>query len=430
MNHEHALEAGTLLVDDYAIKRLIGAGGFGLTYLADEIALARPVTIKEFFPTQYAMRSKSLDASPRSDEAREDFQWGLERFIDEAKILAQFDHPNIVSVYRYFRANSTAYMVLQFEEGESLLSWLGKPAKAPRQDDIDAILPPLLDALSLIHTNDFLHRDIAPDNIIVRPDETPVLIDFGAARGEIARQTQTISALVKPGYSPYEQYAENGERQGPWTDIYALAATLYHLVSGKRPPDAPSRMVKDDYVSALDSATANRYRKSFLQAIDHGLKLDIDQRPQSIPEWRSALLAKDQNGPRIYSNKISVIGKRNTARDVKSKHVSQWFGLVKRETAVANLPPTVVPPPPDDPGSVGRFAAFFESLNKDSASAGGLQASQSTAQVQQEVTATKATPVSTTSTHQQPWIPTLWVTARFVIGMLIAAYLIELQMTL
>ena len=249
-----ALPSGTELVGDYRIERVLGAGGFGVTYLADEIALARLVTIKEYFPSDIAARTEGIEAAPRSQDCAGDYRWGLDRFIEEAQTLAKFNHPNIVRVYRYFRANNTGYMVLHFEEGQSLKAWLKALGRAPRQKELDAIIAPLLDALELIHKSDFLHRDIAPDNIIIRKTGDPVLIDFGSARGEIASHTKTVSALVKPGYSPYEQYAETSRRQGPWTDIYALGATLYHAVTGKRPPDAPSRMVNDELVPAREAA--------------------------------------------------------------------------------------------------------------------------------------------------------------------------------
>src|SRR5262249_9913961 len=265
-----ALPDGTELVGDYRIRRVLGAGGFGITYLADEMALARLVTIKEYFPAEFAARSTTSEASPRSRDCAEDYQWGLERFIEEAQTLARFVHPNIVRVYRYFRANNTGYMVLHFEEGGSFKSWLKNLKRAPRQAELDDILNPLLDALETVHKGDFLHRDIAPDNIIVRKDRTPVLIDFGSARGEIASHSKTVSALVKPGYSPYEQYATTSSKQGPWTDIYAMGATLYHAVAGKRPPDGPSRMVNDEYVPAR-AVTLSSYRPSFLSPINKSL---------------------------------------------------------------------------------------------------------------------------------------------------------------
>lgn len=287
-----ALPSGTVLVGDYRIERVLGAGGFGITYLATEMALARLVTIKEYFPSDIAARDGNIEAVPRSRDCSGDYKWGLDRFIEEAQTLAKFDHTNIVRVYRYFRANNTGYMVLHFEEGKSLKGWLQSLGRAPRQKELDAILGPLLDALELIHKSDFLHRDIAPDNIIIRTAGDPVLIDFGSARGEIASHTKTVSALVKPGYSPYEQYAETSHKQGPWTDIYALAGTLYHAITGKRPPDAPSRMVKDDLMPAREAALSS-YRAGFLKAIDKALTLAVEKRPQTIAAWRQDLFVPD-----------------------------------------------------------------------------------------------------------------------------------------
>ncbi|MFM9850798.1 MAG: WD40 repeat domain-containing serine/threonine protein kinase [Hyphomicrobiaceae bacterium] len=284
-----ALPTGTMLADDYRIERVLGAGGFGITYLAEEQPLARRITIKEYFPADYAARDGAIDASPRSQDCAGDYTWGLDRFLEEAQTLARFDHPNIVRVYRYFRANKTGYMVLHFEEGQSFKSWLKSLGRAPRQNELDRIIAPLLDALELIHNADFLHRDIAPDNIIIRKDGSPVLIDFGSARGEIAQHSMTVSALVKPGYSAYEQYATTSRQQGPWSDIYSLGATLYQAVTGKRPPDAPSRMITDEMVPARDAALSS-YRPTFLAAIDKALKLEISQRPKSIALWRKELL--------------------------------------------------------------------------------------------------------------------------------------------
>ena len=241
MTNLAALPVGTRLADDYRIERVLGAGGFGITYLAEEVPLARMVTIKEYFPVDFAVRDNRQAAQPRSEDCTGDYQWGLERFLDEARTLARFDHPNIVRVYRFFREANSGFIVLHYEDGKSFKAWLKGLGRAPRQHELDRVVPPLLDALALLHASDFLHRDIAPDNIIIRSDGSPVLIDFGSARGDIAQHSRTVSALVKPGYSPYEQYATNARQQGPWTDIYSLGATLYQAVTGKRPPDAPSR---------------------------------------------------------------------------------------------------------------------------------------------------------------------------------------------
>jgi len=335
-----ALPNGTELVGDYRIERVLGAGGFGVTYLADEIALARLVTIKEYFPSDIAARNGGIDAVPRSHDCAGDYRWGLDRFIEEAQTLAKFDHSNIVRVYRYFRANNTGYMVLHFEEGQSLKAWLKGLGRAPRQKELDAILEPLLDALELIHKSDFLHRDIAPDNIIIRKAGDPVLIDFGSARGEIASHTKTVSALVKPGYSPYEQYAETTRQQGPWTDIYALGGTLYHAITGKRPPDAPSRMVKDELVSAREAALSS-YRAGFLKAIDKALALTVDARPQSIAAWRNDLFAPDP----VRTSWIGRTARRKGNREERPQ-APQLEEAVAAPAVAATVP---VAPPPEPP---------------------------------------------------------------------------------
>lgn len=359
-----ALNSGTELVGDYRIERVLGAGGFGITYLAVETALDRHVTIKEYFPSDFAARTSTSDAAPRSQDCASDYRWGLDRFIEEAQTLAKFTHPNIVRVYRYFKANNTAYMVLHFEEGQSLKAWLKGLNRAPRQKELDAIVAPLLDALETIHAGDFLHRDIAPDNIIIRKDGTPVLIDFGSARGEILAHSKTVSALVKPGYSPYEQYAETSRQQGPWTDIYALGATLYHAVTGKRPADSPSRMVKDELVPAREAAVS-AYRAGFLGAIDHALALKTDKRPKSIAAWRGALLAPDPEKPGWFAKADAPPAK--AAKPAKPATPRQ---------AVKKQDPATVPPPPDAPGLKGGLLDFIEGLKQRSDPENGAKAPQ------------------------------------------------------
>jgi serine/threonine protein kinase len=360
-----ALPDGTELVGDYRIKRVLGAGGFGITYLADEMALARLVTIKEYFPAEFAARSTTSEASPRSRDCAEDYKWGLERFIEEAQTLARFVHPNIVRVYRYFRANNTGYMVLHFEEGGSFKAWLRGLKRAPRQPELDRILKPLLEALETVHAGDFLHRDIAPDNIIIRKDGSPVLIDFGSARGEIATHSKTVSALVKPGYSPYEQYATDGRRQGPWTDIYALGATLYHAVSGKRPPDAPSRVVNDEYVPALAAALSS-YRSGFLAAIDKALRLEVGERPQSIAQWRDELLAPDPKRDRGRLNLGRALERLRTGEPARSSPPEQLQGSEKPQPLSHSPAPTSnrVPAPPDAPQPKGQLLDFIDALKR------------------------------------------------------------------
>ncbi|MFO1170202.1 MAG: serine/threonine-protein kinase [Hyphomicrobiaceae bacterium] len=357
MDNLLALPVGTMLASEYRLERVLGAGGFGITYQATDLPLNRSVAIKEYFPSDFAAREGSRNVRSKSAGHSEDYRWGLDRFISEAKTLAKFDHPNIVKVYRSFQENNSGYMVLQFEEGRSFKSWLDSLGRAPSQAELDQILAPLLDALQVIHAQDFLHRDIAPDNIIIRADGSPVLIDFGSARGELAQSSRTVSALVKPGYSPFEQYAITGKQQGPWTDIYALAATLYHAVTGARPADSPTRITLDELKSA---ATAARiaYRPAFLAAIDQALRLKVEERPASVAVWRSALFAADaaKKGaeikpfPKAAMAKTRAIGKEEVPapRKLGKKAAAkpEPVAAAPAVTVEAAAAPVIAPPAP------------------------------------------------------------------------------------
>jgi tRNA A-37 threonylcarbamoyl transferase component Bud32 len=281
------LEPGTTL-QQYRIVKVLGSGGFSVVYLAQDQMLEKLFAIKEYFPERFAQRSR---ASVRANaSSADDFIWGKERFKEEAQVVGRFDHPNIVQVIQIFEANNTAYMVLEYLPGRDFKAWLDEIDGPPSQAELDAMVGPILDALEVIHHNDLLHRDVAPDNIYIRNDSTPVLLDFGSAKEAIGQRTRTVSAVVKEGYSPAEQYSTRGSGQGPWTDIYALAATLYHAVSGARPEASTERLLDDQYVSAHQAAKAT-YRKGFLDSIDWALKLAPSERPRSIAEWRVALIA-------------------------------------------------------------------------------------------------------------------------------------------
>ncbi|MDP1911302.1 MAG: protein kinase, partial [Hyphomicrobium sp.] len=300
-----------------------------------------------------------------------------------------------VRVYRYFRANNTGYMVLHFEEGQSLKGWLKGLGRAPRQKELDAIIAPLLDALELIHKSDFLHRDIAPDNIIIRKSGDPVLIDFGSARGEIASATKTVSALVKPGYSPYEQYAETSRQQGPWSDIYALAGTLYHAITGKRPPDAPSRMVKDELVSAREAALSS-YRTGFLKAIDKALSLNVEARPQSIAAWRGDLLAPEP----VRASWLTRTTDRRKDRKKEKEEAEAATAIAA--TVPMTPPPTATPPPPDAPGPKGGLLDFLEGLRKKPDSEAAPAAAPAPQPIQIAAASTPASPAATVKLDAPP----------------------------
>jgi serine/threonine protein kinase/tetratricopeptide (TPR) repeat protein len=283
-----ALSTGTRLSERYVIESVIGAGGFGITYLARHEALGKPYAIKEHFPRQFAFRD-GVSATVRPSDAPT-FRWTLDRFLQEGRSLARCRHPSIVGVADVFEAYGTAYMVLEFEDGSSLGRWLDHLGRPPTQDEIDGILMPLLDALAYLHSHDMLHRDIAPDNIMIRSNGKPCLIDFGAARQAIAERSQVMSAIVKAGYSPPEQYTTAGRSQGPWTDIYALAGTLYRALAGRRPAEATERQIEDELIPIAQAVEyPEDYRPEFLDAIDAGLRLRPSERPQTIAEWYEML---------------------------------------------------------------------------------------------------------------------------------------------
>jgi serine/threonine protein kinase/tetratricopeptide (TPR) repeat protein len=283
-----ALSTGTRLSERYIIESVIGAGGFGITYLARHEALGKPYAIKEHFPRQFAFRD-GVSATVRPSDAPT-FRWTLDRFLQEGRSLARCRHPSIVGVADVFEAYGTAYMVLEFEDGSSLSRWLDLLDRPPTQDEIDGILMPLLDALAYLHSHDMLHRDIAPDNIMIRRDGKPCLIDFGAARQAIAERSQVMSAIVKAGYSPPEQYTTAGRSQGPWTDIYALSGTLYRALAGTRPAEATERQIDDELIPIAKAVEyPEDYRPEFLDAIDAGLRLRPSERPQSVAKWYTML---------------------------------------------------------------------------------------------------------------------------------------------
>ncbi len=285
------LSAGTK-IDQYVVTRVLGRGGFGITYLVHDESLQKDFALKEFFPEDLVIREGSAIRFTAKPHSESDYLWGLKKFYDEARLLAQFNHANIVSVRRVFEANNSAYMLLDFVKGSTLEKWLHGRDSPPTQEELDLIAAPLLNALELVHANRTWHLDISPDNIMVRAtDGAPILLDFGASRFEIKQHSQLVSALVfKSGYSAPEQYTSNADRYGAWTDIYAFAATLYRALSGNRPIEATSRQLTDELQPA-ELVGKGRYRDTFLKSVDWALELPPRDRPQSISEWRKELLA-------------------------------------------------------------------------------------------------------------------------------------------
>ncbi len=290
--HRNSLKPGHK-IHWYEIRDILGQGGFGITYLAFDPNLEKFVAIKEYLPIELAVREGDASVHPVSENHSEHYSWGLDRFITEARTLSKFKHPNIVHVLSVTEENNTAYMVMEYEEGESLQDKLaGK--KTLDETEIMKILIPILGGLEVIHAAGFIHRDIKPGNIFIRKDGSPVLLDFGSARHALGEETKTLTTLVSPGYAPFEQYFSKSDEQGQWTDIYSLGATLYRAVTGMTPHDAVDRSnailktSKDTNVPAIEIARDN-YSERLLAAIDHAIAFRIEDRPQTIAEWRDTL---------------------------------------------------------------------------------------------------------------------------------------------
>jgi serine/threonine protein kinase len=278
-------------VAEFEITRLIGQGGFGVVYEAWDHTLERTVAIKEYMPTALANRQPDGSVTPISAKHKETFDVGMRSFINEARLLAQFDHPSLVKVYRFWQERGTTYMVMPCYQGITL-----KQALIDKRDVNEKWLLDIVDgvtqALAVMHRASCYHRDIAPDNImLLESTGLPVVLDFGAARRVITDVTQAITVILKPGYAPIEQYSETDDMtQGAWTDVYALSAVMHVAVTGRSPPPSVARLLNDRYVAlAADPELLTRFQPRILQAIDAGLGVRPESRPQSMQAFRHAL---------------------------------------------------------------------------------------------------------------------------------------------
>jgi len=292
--HRQALSPGTEL-QRYRLLEVLGVGGFGVTYLAEHVALGHRVAVKEYLPNELALRHGTT-VQPKSPTDQPDFEWGLARFLDEAQTLARFEHRNLVRVRDFFAANRTAYMVMDFEEGEPLSRLLERRGSLP-EDELERLVVPLADGLAEVHAAGFLHRDIKPSNVYVRQsDGSPVLLDFGAARQALGRKSRSLTAVASAGYAPPEQYESDGE-QGPWTDVYGLSALCYRAIAGEAPTEATRRMNRlvqgrPDPLMRLGDEGPDGYSAALLAAVDRGLDVDATKRPGSVNEWLGVWLPR------------------------------------------------------------------------------------------------------------------------------------------
>ncbi|MGH6649265.1 serine/threonine protein kinase [Aquabacterium sp.] len=299
---EHdALPTGTRL-GEFEIERVLGVGGFGIVYLAFDHALERQIAIKEYMPAALAARGDGLGVSLRAASHAETFALGLRSFINEARLLARFDHPALVKVYRFWEEHGTAYMVMPYYRGQTVQNARREMTEPPDETWLRQVIEPVLGALDCLHREQVFHRDIAPDNILLLDDveegegPRPVLLDLGAARHVIGDHTQSLTAILKPSFAPIEQYAETVQlRQGAWTDLYALAAVVHFCITGRPPTPASARAVHDDLPGlsqmsdGLASGFGRHYSSSFVNAIDHALAVRPQDRPDSILAWRQEL---------------------------------------------------------------------------------------------------------------------------------------------
>ncbi|MDB5768418.1 MAG: serine/threonine protein kinase [Collimonas fungivorans] len=285
---ENCLPKGTRLAD-FEIIGVIGEGGFGIVYFAFDRSLRRMVAIKEYMPGAFAGRGPDKKVVVRSQRHRETFTIGLKSFIKEARLLAQFDHPALIKVYRFWEQNNTAYMAMRYYEGRTLKSVVQNSPAQVTEAWLKSMLKPMLEALDAMYRVQILHRDISPDNIMIQKSGEAVLLDFGAARQIIGDMTHSLTVILKPGYAPIEQYADDAMmKQGPWTDIYSLSAVIYFAIVKSAPPTSVARMIKDP-IACLQEGEYSGFSKEFLAAIDKGLAVKPDDRPQSIEEFRKLL---------------------------------------------------------------------------------------------------------------------------------------------
>jgi len=335
--YDQALQIGEVLNDQYRIDGILGEGGFGITYKAHDTQLDRTVVIKEFLPQEFAARSTDSKTVQARTNRNDDYQHGLNRFLDEAKALAKFQHPHIASVLAFFEANGTAYMTMLYSEGMDLGEWLKN--RTPQLDEatILKIITPIVDGLVEVHKAGLLHRDIKPGNIYLRKTGGAMLIDFGAARMAMGEHSKSMSAIVSMGYAPPEQYMTRGQH-GPATDLYAVGAVLYKLITGETPVESPERshLIMDDQPDPLIScvdAGKGKVDDWLCELTDQLLKLKPKQRPQNAKDVLNALknkavvqeaVAPDDNKTRVVTDeqRFKASGAKKTKTQLTETSIS------------------------------------------------------------------------------------------------------------
>ncbi|MEO8418279.1 MAG: serine/threonine-protein kinase [Methylophilaceae bacterium] len=301
VTNNHALPVGHQL-QDYEIRKVLSAGGFSFVYIAQDKD-KKTVAIKEYLPTALALRTQGVQVQASSAEATASFRHGLKCFFEEGRALANIDHKNIVRVLNFFRANDTVYMVMQYENGKSLLEYILGQTEPVTENFIRRVFSELLNGLREVHTQKLLHLDIKPANIYIRMDSSPVLLDFGSARQTLANAQPKLPSSLTPGFASPEQHADR-KSLGPWSDIYSIGATMYACLSRTAPMAADLRL-KNDLLTPAKKLCKNTYSKNLLQIIDSCMALDHLQRPQSVFSLQKSLMEDNQ----LEDKKFGFLGK-------------------------------------------------------------------------------------------------------------------------
>ena len=335
MEHLNALRAGTRL-QEYEIRTVLGQGGFGMTYLAFDTSLNIEVALKEYLPRDFAIRTAGSTVAPTSSADAEDYRWGLDRFLDEARTLARFDHPHLNKVRRFFEANGTAYMALEYIDGQTLSALLGKYPTVP-DAHLQRIVGEVLSGLEEVHAAGYVHRDIKPSNIMLRSDGSAVVLDFGAARQAVGQRSKSITSILTPGYAPIEQYDTKAADVGPWSDLYALGMVVYRYVSGLGDGELPDAVTRartqrkggQDMTPAVEVGKGT-YDAQFLKAIDWAIQVNEEERPQSIAAWREAFA--DGQGADAAQPPVSTVSPTPAATPAEQAAAANAarFGLLSK----------------------------------------------------------------------------------------------------
>jgi serine/threonine protein kinase len=355
-SHGQALSPGTQL-EEFIIERVLGSGGFGITYLARDGRLGRRVVIKENLPVQFCWREQSsLTVRPRNTDGEDadNFQYTLDSFEREATTLASLDHSGIVKVLRSFEANGTAYFVMPFVEGTALDEVIRNRREKGQEfaeEEIWAMLSKVLDALAYLHERGIYHRDIKPGNILITSTGEPVLIDFGAARQRLSERSLTV--IESAGYTPFEQLQTRG-KVGPWSDLYALAATFYKIITGETPAKAADRVMDDPLVPLAQRAEfEGRYSPGLLESIDQALAPNAGNRFQTSEAWKAwawgipnqASSHSVHSTPEPFLDESATMVRRPRRAGSDSPSASKQ-GVPPAQTHIVESPQTSPPSPP------------------------------------------------------------------------------------